>query len=115
MGVPIIFPFFYLTLVKKILLIPANLEEFPACSSLSEAEKSTAHIEIACEKVELQETLGSSVDFLAFEVHLSDELSIIVDLFEDSFFPSVEELPDCAFYPSDGNLVGSRGVINLKE
>jgi len=48
-------------------------------------------------------------------VHLSDEVPIIADLFEDSLLPAVEELSNCCFDSSNGHFIGSRGVVNLEE
>ena len=115
MGKPIVLTFFYFALMKDKLLVSLDLYQFPMCSSFSETKERSSYVQIATNQVELDETLGTSVNFFALHVNLSNKTSIGYDWFSDSFVSTVEEFSNCSFYSSHWNFASSSDVENVKE
>ena len=84
-------------------------------STLPETQEGTAYIQIARCQVELNESLGAPVHLFASQMQFSKEVAVIEDLFGDSFLPSVKELSNSGFDPSNGDPAGTGCVKYLEE
>ena len=115
MSVSVVPSWFYLALMQNKLLLFFYFKEFPVRPSLAEAAEDMTNLNVARDDIKFDEALSSSIYFLAFDMELANEVTMVNNLFIDSFVSSVEKFADCGFNVADWNSAFAGGIEDLEE